>query len=72
LIETLPVLPKSKLDRIRVDRLLEMAEWCSGEGELLHFLVFLKIACRPAKRRWRFTGAGAKKPANRRCRDVTP
>ena len=44
LVEALRLLQQRRFDEIDVGRMLERAEWCFGEGELLCCLVFLKIA----------------------------
>ena len=44
LVEALGLLQQHRLSEIDVCRMLELAEWCFGEGELLYCLVYLKVA----------------------------
>lgn len=44
LIDALRMLKQRRFDEIDVGRMLQLAEWCFGEGELLCCLVFLKTA----------------------------
>jgi hypothetical protein len=44
LVDALQLLRQSRFEEIDVGRMLELAEWCFGEGELLCCLGLLKIA----------------------------
>jgi hypothetical protein len=44
LVEALRRLQRRRYEEIDIGRMLELAEQCFGEGEWLHYLVFLKIA----------------------------